>query len=59
MRKFAPIQIKLYLPSNESAAALAKATAEVHATAVIDYLKTLNCSSGKKAELLDSIVQIK
>lgn len=58
MRKFAKIQIKLYPPSGEYATALANATAEAHAAAVINYIKALDCSVGAKAKLLDSIIHI-
>lgn len=59
MRKFANIMIKLYQPADEqSATALANAIADAHAAAVINYIKSLDCSADTKVKLLDSTLKI-
>ena len=59
MRKFTPIKIKVYLPSGEGVMALNKATAEVHAAAVVASISALDCSADTKVKLLDSTLKIK
>jgi len=59
MRKFSPIKIKVYLPSNESVVALTKAVADVHAAAIVSIIRAIDCSAEMKVKILDKLQNIK
>lgn len=57
MRKMAPVNVIVYYPKTEEGREyLARRVAEVHANAVIRRLKSLNCPTRQKLELLDAVV---
>lgn len=57
MRKIAPVNVIVYYPKTEEGREdLARRVAEVHADAVIQRLKSLNCPTRQKLELLDAVV---
>lgn len=57
IRRMAPVNVIVYYPKTEEGKEeLAKRVAEVHADAVIRRLKSLNCPTRQKLELLDAVV---
>lgn len=53
-----PINLIVYYPkTDEGKADLASRVAEVHASAVTQRLKELNCPTKQKLELLDAVIQ--
>ena len=58
IRKMAPINVIMYFPKTEKGKEeLAKRVAEVHAAAVNQRLKELNCPTRQKLELLDAVIE--
>lgn len=58
MRRHGQIKIILYAPTSEAGTAeLARRVADVHATAVIQKVKSLNCPTDQKLALLDAILK--
>ena len=59
MKHYAKINIVLHLPADsQSAQALTKATAEVHAAAVVASIRAIDCTAETKAKILDSICNL-
>lgn len=57
IQKMAPINLIVYYPkTDEGKADLAARVAEVHAAAVNQRLKSLNCPTNQKQELLDAVI---
>lgn len=57
MRKMAPVNLIMYYPKTEAGKAeLAVRISDVHAAAVNQRLKSLNCSTSQKLELLDAVI---
>ena len=57
MRSMAPVNVIVHYPKTETGKeALAKRVADVHATAVIQRLKKLNCPTHQKQALLDAVI---
>ena len=57
MKSMAPVSVIMYYPKTpEGKEILAKRVADVHASAVIQRLKSLNCPTHQKQQLLDAIV---
>lgn len=60
IRKMAPIQVIVYYPKTEAGKEeLARRVSDVHATAVNQRLKSLNCPTSQKLELLDAVIKTK
>ena len=60
IRHTAPINLIVYHPkTREGEEELAKRVADVHAAAVNQRLKSLNCPTGQKLALLDAVIQTK
>ena len=60
IRKKAPIQVIVYYPKTEAGKEeLARRVSDVHATAVNQRLKSLNCPTSQKLELLDAVIETK
>lgn len=58
IRKMAPINVIVYYPKTEEGQEeLARRVADVHAAAVNQRLKSLNCPTQQKLELLDAVIQ--
>ena len=58
IRKMAPINLIVYYPKTDAGKAdLAARVAEVHASAVTQRLKELNCPTSQKQELLDAVIE--
>ena len=58
IRKMAPINLIVYYPKTEEGKEeLTKRVADVHATAVAQRLKSLNCPTSQKLELLDAVIE--
>ncbi|MBR2929065.1 MAG: hypothetical protein IKC24_07910 [Oscillospiraceae bacterium] len=58
MRSMAPINLIVYHPKNEEAQMeLAKRVSEVHAAAVTQRIKSLNCPTSQKLALLDAVIE--
>lgn len=54
----APIKLMVYHPENaDGREELAKRVADVHASAVAQRIKALNCPAGQKLELLNAVIQ--
>ena len=54
----APINLIVYFPKTaEGQEDLARRVADVHAAAVTQRLKSLNCPTGQKQELLDAVIE--
>lgn len=57
IRKMAPVNMIVYYPQTEKGKEeLARRVAEVHADAVVRRLKSLNCPTRQKLELLDAVM---
>lgn len=57
IRKQAPISLTVYPPQTpEDRAELEKLTAELHAGAIIQQIKSLSCPTAQKQQLLDGII---
>ena len=57
IRKCAPINLIVHYPKTEEGKEeLARRVADVHADSVIQRLKSLNCPTKQKLELLDAVV---
>jgi hypothetical protein len=53
----APVNVIVYHPkTKEGQEELAKRVSDVHATSVIQRLKSLNCPTSQKLELLDAVI---
>ena len=60
IRKMAPIHVIVYYPKTEAGKEeLARRVSDVHATAVNQRLKSLNCPTSQKLELLDAVIEAK
>ena len=58
IRKMAPINVIVYYPKTEEGKEeLARRVSDVHAAAVNQRLKSLNCPTGQKQELLDAVIE--
>ena len=58
IRKMAPINLIVYYPKTEEGQEeLARRVADVHANAVNQRLKSLNCPTNQKLDLLDAVIQ--
>lgn len=58
MRKMAPINVIVYYPKTEEGQEeLRRRVALVHADAVNNRLKALNCPEKQKLELLDAVIE--
>lgn len=58
IRKMAPINLIVYYPKTDAGKAdLAARVAEVHASAVTQRLKELNCPTNQKLDLLDAVIE--
>lgn len=54
----APINVIVYYPkAEEGQIELAKRVSDVHAAAVNQRLKSLNCPTSQKQELLDAVIE--
>lgn len=57
IRQMAPVHLIVHTPTTEDGKiALAKRVADVHAAAVTQYLKSLNCPTRQKLALLDAVI---
>ena len=60
IRKMAPIHVIVYYPKTEAGKEeLARRVADVHAAAVNQRLKSLNCPTSQKLALLDAVIETK
>ena len=58
IRKIAPIDLVVYYPKTEEGQMeLAKQVSDVHAAAVIQRIKSLNCPTRQKLGLLDAVIE--
>ena len=58
IRKMAPINLIVYFPKTaEGQEDLARRVADVHAAAVTQRLKSLNCPTQQKQALLDAVIE--
>lgn len=58
IRSMAPINLIVYYPKTEEGQIeLAKRVSDVHAAAVTQRIKSLNCPSSQKLELLDAVIE--
>ena len=58
IRSMAPLNLIVYYPKTEEGQIeLAKRVSDVHAAAVTQRIKSLNCPSSQKLELLDSVIE--
>lgn len=58
IRKMAPVNVIVYYPkSEEGKEELARRVADVHAAAVNQRLKSLNCPTSQKLALLDAVIE--
>lgn len=58
MRRQAPIHVILYQPQTETGKLeLARRVASVHADAVTNRIKELNCPKSQKLALLESVIE--
>lgn len=58
IRKMAPINVIVYYPKTEEGKEeLARRVSDIHAAAVNQRLKSLNCSTQQKQELLDAVIE--
>ena len=57
IRKMAPVNVIVYYPKTEAGSEeLARRVSDVHAAAVHQRLKSLNCPTSQKLELLDAVI---
>lgn len=60
IRKMASIHVIVHYPKTEAGKEeLARRVSDVHATAVNQRLKSLNCPTSQKLELLDAVIKTK
>ena len=58
MRKRGQVNIVMHFPtSKKGKAELARRVSDVHASAVSQKLKSLNCPTSQKLELLDAVIE--
>ena len=58
IRIMAPINLIVYYPKTEEGQLeLAKRVSDVHAAAVTQRIKSLNCPTSQKLELLDAVIE--
>lgn len=58
IRKMAPVNVIVYYPKTEEGKEeLARRVADVHAAAVNQRLKSLNCPTSQKLALLDAVIE--
>ena len=58
IRSMAPINLIVYYPKTaEGREELAKRVSDVHASAVTQRIKSLNCPTSQKLELLDAVIE--
>ena len=58
IRSMAPINLIVYYPKTEEGQMeLAKRLSDVHAAAVTQRIKSLNCPTSQKLELLDAVIE--
>lgn len=58
IRSMAPINLIVYYPKTEEGQMeLAKRVSDVHAAAVTQRIKSLNCPTSQKLELLDTVIE--
>ncbi len=58
IRKMAPVNVIVYYPKTEEGKdELARRVADVHASAVTQCIKSLNCPDRQKLELLDAVIE--
>ena len=58
IRSMAPINLIVYYPkAEEGQMELAKRVSDVHAAAVTQRIKSLNCPTNQKLELLDAVIE--
>ena len=58
IRSMAPINLIVYYPKTEEGQMeLAKRVSDVHATVVTQRIKSLNCPTSQKLELLDAVIE--
>lgn len=58
IRKMTPVNVIVHLPKTEEGKAeLSKRAADVHANAVNQRLKLLNCPTGQKLDLLNAVIK--
>ena len=57
-RKIAPVNVIFHYPTTEEGKyELAKQISIIHADAVIQYIKNLNCPHEQKLKLLDAVIE--
>lgn len=60
IRHMAPVNLIVYHPNTEAGKdELARRVADVHAAAVNQRLKSLNCPTSQKLALLDAVIETK
>lgn len=58
LRKHGPVNVIIYFPTTEKGQSeLAQRVSDVHANAVNQQLKLLNCPAQQKLDLLDAIIK--
>lgn len=58
IRRMAPINLIVYYPKNkEGKEELARRVSDIHAAAVNQRLKSLNCPTNQKLDLLDAVIE--
>ena len=58
IRKMAPINVIVHFPTTEEGKEdLARRVSDVHAAAVIQRIKELNCPTQQKLDLLDAVIK--
>lgn len=58
IRKMTPINVILHFPTTEEGKEeLAHRVSEIHAAAVIQRIKELNCPTQQKLDLLDAVIK--
>lgn len=58
IRRMAPINVIMHFPSTENGKKeLARRVSDVHAAAVIQRIKELNCPTQQKLDLLDAVIK--
>ena len=58
IRSMAPINLIVYYPKTEEGQLeLANRVSDVHAAAVTQRIKSLNCPTSQKLELLDAVIE--
>lgn len=58
IRKMAPINLIVYYPKTEEGKEeLARRVSDVHAAAVNQRLKSLNCPTNQKLDLLEAVIE--